>query len=84
MSLEQDLSNITATVTDVGGTPVVLINDQVYNNYTYDSGVFTLNIYGMDSGRYTLIVAVRTDGGDYVFKNIFFTVENGKYTFKLP
>ena len=84
MSLEKDLTNITATLTGAIGTPVVLINDKEYDKFTFEDSVFTLDIYGMDNGRYTLIVAVKTSGGDYVFKNIVFTVEDGKYTFKLP
>jgi hypothetical protein len=84
MSLEHDLKNVTATLTDAEGTPKVLINDKVYEKYTFENGVFTLDIFGMENGRYTLIVAVETDGGDHIFSNIFFTVENGKYTFNLP
>ena len=84
LSLEKDLTRIKATLTGAVGTPKVLINDKEFDNYTYENGVFTLNIFGFEDGNYTLIVAVETSGGDYIFTNLLINVEDGKYQFLFP
>lgn len=83
MSSKEDLANISATLKDAEGTPFILLNDKVFDSYKYENGSFTIDISGLEAGKYTMIVAVETDGGDYIFKHIFFTVENGKVTFTL-
>lgn len=83
MSSKEDLANISATLKDAEGKPFILLNDKVFEGYTYENGNFKIDISSLESGKYTMIVAVETDGGDYIFKHIFFTVENGKVTFTL-
>lgn len=74
------LSALTATLeeADAPGTPLILVNDKVYENYTYENGVFTIDFSTLEEGKYTVIVAVETDGGDYIFKYFIFSYDGKK------
>jgi translation elongation factor P/translation initiation factor 5A len=72
------LKAITATLSDAEGTPLVLLNDKVYENYTFENNTFTIDLSEIEAGRYTLVVAIETDGGDYIYKHIYFTYDGKK------
>ena len=74
------LSALTATLeeADAPGTPLILVNDKVYENYTYENCEFTIDFSTLDAGKYTVIIAVETDGGDYIFKYFIFTYDGRK------
>lgn len=73
-----DLAHVTATLNEAEGTPLILINDKEFDNYTYENGTFTINLSELDEGKYTMIVAVKTDGGDYIFRTLTFTFDGTK------
>ena len=74
------LSDLTATLeeADAPGTPLILVNDKVYENYTYENRTFTIDFSTLEAGKYTVIIAVETDGGDYIFKYMIFTYDGKK------
>ena len=74
------LSALTATLeeADAPGTPLILVNDKVYENYTYENSTFTIDFSTLEAGKYTVIIAVETDGGDYIFKYMIFTYDGKK------
>lgn len=74
------LSNVTATLEGATGTPLILLNDKEFDNYTFENNVFTIDLSGIEEGRYTMIIAVEADGGDYIFKMMIFTFDGIKVT----
>lgn len=74
------LSSLTATLeeADAPGTPLILVNDKVYENYTYENRTFTIDFSTLEAGKYTVIIAVETDGGDYIFRYFIFTYDGKK------
>lgn len=74
------LSKVTATLEGATGTPRIILNDKEFDNYTFENNVFTIDLSGLEEGRYTMVIAVKTNGGDYIFNMLVFTFDGSKVT----
>lgn len=78
------LESIQAIVTDLTGTPHVMLNEEFIDTFTFEDNTFDIDLSGIEPGKYTLIVAMESAGGDYSFKHVFIQYDGSKVVFDLP
>ncbi len=69
------LETLTARLKGLTGTPVVYINSERWESFTFDGEEIKLSLAGLPTGKYLITVAILSEGGDYFANTVTFRTD---------